>query len=310
MQNLKKIICVVGPTASGKTDLGVKIASLYNGEIISADSMQIYKGVHIASAAPDKEEKCGIEHHLIEFLPLGSSFTVADYTLAAREKIDEITARDKIPIIVGGTGLYINSLVEGIEYIPTKTDDTLREELNREMDILGGEEMLLRLSEIDSKTASKLHSNDRKRIIRAFEVYRTTGRTMSEINAESKSGEKYDALMIGISFKDRDKLYDRINRRVDMMLEKGLVEEAKAAMKADCGGASQAIGHKELFGYLRGEMNIEEAAENLKQATRRYAKRQLTWFRKSERINWIWADHETAVLDSAKKLIDEWREQW
>lgn len=308
MSNKTKIICVVGPTASGKTALGVDIALQYNGEVISADSMQIYKGIHIASAAPNTQETKGIKHHLIEFLEMGESFTVADYVAAAREKISEITSSGKMPIVVGGTGLYINSLLDGIEFIPTKADSSLREELNQRFEDLGGEGMLLRLGTIDPDTAQKLHANDRKRIVRAFEVYYSTGKTICQVNAESKTGETYDALMMGITYHDRERLYDRINRRVDVMLENGLLNEAEAALKSSSGGALQAIGHKELFPYIKGEKTLEEAKDALKQATRRYAKRQLTWFRRDERINWIYADECNSVLETAQKIIDEWRE--
>ena len=221
---------MVGPTASGKTGLGIALAKHLDGEVISADSMQIYRDMHIASAAPDDSETDGVPHHLVEFLPYGSSYTVADYVKAAREKISEIASRGKTPIIVGGTGLYINSLVNNVEFIESETDYELRERITKEFDRVGGEEMLRRLQEIDPGAASKLHANDKKRIIRAFEIYESTGNTKSFNDEQSVKNESpYDVCMIGITYSDREKLYERINTRVDIMLQNGLLEEAKSA---------------------------------------------------------------------------------
>ena len=297
----QKIICVVGPTASGKTGLGIALAKHFDGEVISADSMQIYCDMHIASAAPDQSETQGIPHHLVEFLPYGSSFTVADYVKAARQKIAEVASRGKLPIIVGGTGLYINSLINNVEFIEQKTDLKLREKITREFDNIGGQAMLERLREIDPEAAEKLHENDKRRIIRAFEIYESTGNTKSfndELSVQNES--PYKTCMIGITYRDREKLYERINARVDIMLENGLLDEAKDAFQKNLGGgAVQAIGHKEFFDYFSGETSFDEAVENLKRSTRRYAKRQLTWFNKDERINWIYKDEEADATSSA-----------
>ncbi len=303
----QKIICVVGPTASGKTGLGIELAKHFGGEVISADSMQIYCDMHIASAAPDESETQGVPHHLVEFLPYGSSYTVADYVKAAREKISEIASRGKMPIIVGGTGLYINSLVNNVEFIEQETDLELRERITTEFDRVGGEEMLRRLREIDPEAASKLHKNDKKRIIRAFEIIESTGNTKSFNDEQSiKNESPYDACMIGITYRDREKLYERINTRVDIMLQNGLLKEAKAAYDKNLGGgAIQAIGHKEFFDYFNGEISLDEAVENLKRSTRRYAKRQLTWFNKDERINWIYKDENENAVDAAIKIIEK-----
>ena len=303
----QKIICVVGPTASGKTGLGIALAKHFDGEVISADSMQIYRDMHIASAAPDDSETDGVPHHLVEFLPYGSSYTVADYVKAAREKIDEIVLRGKMPIIVGGTGLYINSLVNNVEFIESETDYELRERITKEFDRVGGEEMLEHLREIDPDTAAKLHANDKKRIIRAFEIYESTGNTKSFNDEQSVKNESpYDACMIGITYRDREKLYERINTRVDIMLQNGLLEEAKSAFDKNLGGgAVQAIGHKEFFDYFNSQISREEAIENLKRSTRRYAKRQLTWFNKDERINWIYKDEAEDVVGMAIKFVKE-----
>ena len=299
----QKIICVVGPTASGKTGLGIALAKHFNGEVISADSMQIYCDMHIASAAPDQSETEGIPHHLVEFLPYGSSFTVADYVKVAREKIDEVAAKGKLPIIVGGTGLYINSIVNNVEFVDSQTDLQLREKITEEFEMLGGQEMLERLRKIDPEAAQKLHENDKRRIIRAFEIYESTGNTKSfndELSVQNES--PYKACMIGVTYRDREKLYERINTRVDIMLENGLLDEAKDAFQKNLGGgAVQAIGHKEFFDYFSGGISLDEAVESLKRSTRRYAKRQLTWFNKDGRINWIYKDEtENAVADAIK----------
>ena len=301
-----KIVYVTGPTASGKTELGVRIAEKYGGEIVSADSMQIYKGIHIASAAPDDNEKRGIPHHLIEFLPLSRQFSVADYVAAARQCIDEILSRKKLPVVVGGTGLYISALTDNIEFADEQTDLKLRGELDDEFERVGGEEMLSHLAAFDPETAARLHPNNRRRIIRAFEVYRLTGKTVTEQNKLSRQSQpRYDNLILGVTSRDREWLYNRINLRVDKMLENGLAEEAKKTISLPLNsGGMQAIGHKELYGYLKGECTIEEAAQRLKQSTRRYAKRQLTWFRRDTRIKWLYADEEP-IFERAQSLIDE-----
>ncbi len=298
-----KIICVVGPTASGKTALGIRLCKALDGEVVSADSMQIYRDMHIASAAPDNSEMQDIPHHLVEFLPYGSTFTVADYVKAAREKISDIISRGKTPVIVGGTGLYINSLVNNVEFIESDTDYTLRERITQEFDALGGAAMLEKLRQIDPITAEKLHENDKRRIIRAFEIYESTGKTKSFNDLQSvKNDLPYKVCMIGITYQDRQLLYDRINTRVDIMIENGLLDEAKNAFLNNLGGgAIQAIGHKELFDYFKGEISLEKAIENLKRSTRRYAKRQLTWFNKNDKINWIYADQtDNAAADAIK----------
>ena len=302
-----KTVFIVGPTASGKTSLSIEIAKKFGGEIISADSMQIYKGIHIASAAPDEEEKCGIPHHLVEFLNLDDNFSVADYVKLAREKILEINSRGKLPVIVGGTGLYINSLLDNIEYTEQETDYELREKLEEKFDLLGGEEMLKELASFDKTAADNLHPNNRRRIIRAFEVYLTTGKTITEQNVISKQNKgDFEALVLGINYKDRELLYQRINRRVDIMMENGLLEEAQNNLNyTSKNGGFQAIGHKELHGYFKGECSLQEAKENLKMQTRRYAKRQNTWFKRDERINWLYPDEDNDIINKAEILVKE-----
>ena len=302
-----KTIFIVGPTASGKTALSIEIAKKFGGEIISADSMQIYKGIHIASAAPDEEEKSGIEHHLIEFLNLDQSFSVAEYVDLARSKIKEIAEKGKIPIVVGGTGLYISSLLDNTEFTSEETDYNLRAELEERFDTVGAENMLKELAEFDPQSAERLHPNNRRRIIRAFEVYKLTGKTITEQNELSHKNEGFiEPLVIGINYSDREKLYERIGLRVDIMLKNGLLEEAETTFNdANGKGAFQAIGHKELYGYFDGSVTLEEATELLKQQTRRYAKRQITWFKRDERINWIYADICEDAVKTALSLTKE-----
>lgn len=304
-----KTVFIVGPTASGKTGLGISLAEKFSGEIVSADSMQIYKGIHIASAAPDIAEMRGIPHHLLEFLEPSVSYSVADYVKAARGVIADIEKRGNLPIAVGGTGLYISSLADNTEYTDEETDYALRKALENRFDQIGAEEMLKELSEFDPDTAARLHPNNRRRIIRAFEVYKTTGKTVTEQNELSHKGEEHiEPLLIGINYRDREKLYERINLRVDIMLKNGLLEEAKTAL-GENGGAVQAIGHKELAGFLKGECTLNEAAEKLKRQTRRYAKRQLTWFNRDKRINWIYADETADAVKEAEGLIKEFLER-
>ncbi len=304
MAELKRILAVVGPTASGKTALGVKLALYLNGEVVSSDSMQVYNNMPIASAAPTVEEMSGVPHHLIGFADPADKFSVAEFIKRAEAIIDDIISRGKLPIIVGGTGLYVDSLVSGIEFQDENSDE-VRQELEKEAQEKGISAMLELLREIDPETAAKYHINDRKRILRALEIYRIHGKTKSLLDRESKSsGDRYACTWIGITYRNRQLLYDRINQRVDMMLENGLLDEAKAAFLNNCGKTSvQAIGHKELFGYFRGEVPLKEAVENLKTETRHYAKRQLTWFRRNSKINWIYADETEDILGEALKHI-------
>ena len=300
-----KTVAVIGPTASGKTGLACGIASRIDCEIIGADSMQIYKGFPIASAAPTAEEKGDIPHHLIEILEPTERFSVADYIRLAGDRIRDINARGRLPLLVGGTGLYIDSLLSGMVFTEEEGNEDVRERLEAEFSRVGGAEMLARLAATDPKTAARLHENDRKRIIRALEIYELHGITADEMNARTVSEPSpYEALKIGITYRDRETLYRRIDERVGLMLERGLIEEARAARSALGTTAVQAIGHKELYPYLDGEISLDEAAENLKRATRRYAKRQLTWFRRDPSVKWIYADEETEPT-AAFEMINE-----
>ena len=299
------MIGVVGATASGKTSLAVKIAQKYNGEIISADSMQIYKGMDIATAKATEEEKCGIPHYMMDFLSPTELFSVSEYVEMAKNIINDILARGKVPVVCGGTGLYIRSLVENVQFSPEQADENLRNKLNERYEKEGGEVLLKELAEFDPEMAKTLHPSNNKRIIRAIEIYQTTGITMSEHIRKSKDiPSPYEWTVIGIAFADRQKLYDRINARVDIMLEQGLLEEAKGFYRENKGKtAIGAIGYKELKPYLDGEMTLEQAVENLKQVTRNYAKRQMTWFKKDSYIHWIYADECKDVFEEAEKIV-------
>lgn len=289
-KNAEKIFTAVicGPTASGKTALGVRLAKKLDGEIISADSMQIYEGMDIASAKPSKDEMEGIPHHMMGFLPPSEAFSVADYVVRAGKCIYDIHDRGKFPIIVGGTGLYISSLINNIKFDDTGIDYAFREQARKIAEEKGNEVLWDELNEIDPITASRLHHNNLNRIIRALEVYRISGKTISLSQQESRREESpYTACFIMPDF-SREVLYSRINKRVDIMLEQGLLEEAREFFSHnDYVTAAQAIGYKELKPYFEKEKNLEECVEKLKQATRNYAKRQLTWFNKMENLNKI-----------------------
>ena len=302
----KPVIYIVGPTASGKTSFSIEIAKRFNGEIISGDSMQIYKDMHIASAAPDEEEKGNIPHHLFEFLERDESYSVADYVLDAHKAAADISSRNKLPVFVGGTGLYISSLIDNVSFAEEQTDQSLRAELQEEYDRLGGEEMIRRLAEFDPDAAANIHPNNKKRVIRAFEVYKLTGQTITSQNENSKKEPSpYIPYIIGLKSEDREFLYERINRRVDLMLEKGILEEARRAFESRGSATSvQAIGHKEFFPFFEGKISLDEAVETLKRETRRYAKRQLTWFGRDERTNWINIDKTDDVLSDALKILE------
>lgn len=305
----KKILAVVGATASGKTDMAISLAKEFDGEIVSADSMQIYKGMDIATAKPSKEEMQGIPHHLIDFLERDVSFSVADYVKLANEKISDIISRGKLPIIAGGTGLYIDSLLNNVKFSETKKDEEYCKSLEKFAEINGNDELYKILAETDPESAVSIHPNNLVRVIRALEVYHTTGRRLSELKAESRLEESpYDSFIIGLDYSKRDILYDRINRRVDIMLERGLVDEAgnlyleSGKMKT----ASNAIGYKELIPYFENVQSFDECVDKIKQETRHYAKRQLTWFRKNQKINWFLLDkidEKNKIPQICRKII-------
>lgn len=307
---MNKIIVVCGPTASGKTALSVELAKIYNGEIISADSMQIYTDMDIASAKATPDEQQGIPHHLIDFLDPNESFSVADYVKLCDEKAREILFRGKIPIICGGTGLYISSFVDNIEFDDSEQDYEFREEMRRFAEEKGASALLEKLREVDPETASSLHENNIGRVIRALEVYKTTGRTISEAKRESrKNPSPYEFIMLTLEFADREQLRSRINTRVDRMLEQGLLEEAKACFEQkNRPTAAQAIGCKELYPYFRGEKPLDDCVEELKARTRQYAKRQMTWFRRDKRIIPLVIEKNDTfpqIVEKARTIIDQ-----
>lgn len=298
-----KIICVVGATASGKTGLGVKLAAELNGEIISADSMQVYKGMPIATAAATAEEQCGITHHLLEFLEPDEMFSVAEFVSLAKQKIFDIAGRGKTPIIVGGTGLFIDSLVKNITFSDVGVDNELRQALNKKTT----DELYEELTRLDAQASADIHKNNRKRVIRALELY-YGGTSKTKQNESSQLNESpFDALYLGIGYRDRAILYNRIDKRVDLMIKNGIVDEAKASFENAGVTFRQAIGHKELKPYIDGLITLDEAADNLKKETRHYAKRQLTWFRRNENINWLYADEMTGdeLVEKATHLSKE-----
>lgn len=296
-ENKPRVLAIVGPTASGKTALGAELAAVYGGEVVSADSMQIYKGMDIASAKPTAEEMRGIPHHLIGILDMDEPFSAADYVRLAREKIAEIHGRGKLPVVVGGTGLYVDSLLGNVQFSECSSDEAYRAELAAFAAENGNEALHARLTELDPEAAAAIHPNNLVRVIRALEVCHVTGRRFSELKAESRREESpYDSLIIGLNFADRAVLYRRTDLRVEKMAEAGLVEEARALWES--GGmrtSANAIGYKELIPYFKGEQSLDECIAKIQQETRRYAKRQLTWFRKNDRIQWI-------ILDEFAKL--------
>ncbi len=299
----KKLLVIVGPTASGKTSLSVETAKHYNGEVISADSMQIYRGMQIATAKPTYEEMNGIKHYLIDFLDLNESYSVGRYVEDAKRAVDIVLSKGKIPIICGGTGLYVDSLLNGINFTENSADPKIRAELNKLADEKGIDYLLDILSEFDLDSAKRLREEKNlKRIIRAIEFYKTTGMTITEQNEKSRiKASEYDCLIFGLTAKDRQYIYNRINKRVDNMIENGLLEEAKAILNSNLSEtSSKAIGYKQLELYFKNEMTLEECIEKLKTETRHYAKRQLTWFRRNKDINWINIDELKTTEEQLK----------
>ncbi|NCC66717.1 MAG: tRNA (adenosine(37)-N6)-dimethylallyltransferase MiaA [Clostridia bacterium] len=286
-----KIAVITGPTATGKTALGIMLAGDLNGEIVSADSMQIYRGMNIGTAKVTADEMRSVPHHMIDVTEPSENWSVAKYVSEADKCVADILSRKKLPIIVGGTGLYIDSLIAGREFAGSDSDEAFRRELSQEYDEYGGDKMLKRLAAVDPDRAEILHPSDKKRIVRALEVYYLTGQTITAHDAETKKlPPKYDAAKIALSFENRDDLYARIDLRVDEMLRTGLFDEVRRLLS--CGvpencTAMQAIGYKEVVLALHGEISEAQAAETIKRESRRYAKRQLTWLRRDKSVKWI-----------------------
>ena len=302
-----KVIAVVGPTASGKTSLAVEIAKAVGGEIISADSMQIYKGMFIATAQPSEEEKQGIPHHLISIIDPSETYSVAQFVSDAKRCIEDIVSRGNVPVIAGGTGLYVDSLLYGIDFGFVPDNSEMRDKLRDRLEKEGAEKLLSELRQIDPETAQTLHVNNAGRILRALEVYYLTGETISEQKRKSREkGSDYESLYIYIEYADRQKLYDRIEKRVDIMVDMGLLEEAEKFISlGEETTAKQAIGYKELKPYFSGEYTLGEALDNLKKETRHYAKRQMTWFRRNENKFTVQPDADNDFVSTAIGKVKE-----
>lgn len=294
---------IAGPTASGKTALAVRLAAAIGGEVVSADSMQIYDGVSVGTARPTVEEMQGIPHHLLGFLPLQKKYSVAQYLADAHSVFTDIYARDSIPVMCGGTGLYIQSFMENRQLFEEEPDPELRHRYMLIAQEQGGEALVEKLRAVDPVTAARLHSKDIHRIIRALEVYDTTGRTIAEQTALSLSvPSPYTPCLFVLDFHDRQKLYERINRRVDVMLDNGLLDEAERILHTDPDATvTQAIGYKEFAAYFEGKISLDEAADKLRQQTRRYAKRQLSWFHRMSDAHTLWVDD----CSSAEDLLEQ-----
>lgn len=302
-----KVLAIVGPTASGKSDLGVYLARRLNGEIVSADSMQIYKELSIGTAKPTEAQMIKVKHHLVDFVSLDVSFSVADYLKEAKAAISDIKERGALPILVGGTGQYVDALVDGLSFSPESNSSNIREELQIELEIKGEEALWRKLYLIDPAYARTIHYRNSKRVLRGIEIYLNTGVTMTEQLKKSRQdkSDEYDFLIIGIDWKEREQLYRRIDLRVDKMLELGLLEEARNVYNdpRELSTVRQAIGYKEFFPYFEGKISLEEAIDILKRQTRRYAKRQLTWFRRNPKINWFYLDKNDDIAEVYNQIL-------
>ena len=306
---MDKIICIAGPTASGKTALAVELAKLTDGEVVSCDSMQVYKRMDIGTAKPTQEEMEGIPHHMLDVAEPDEDFSVSRYCELATPIVEDILARGKTAIVAGGTGLYMDALIRGNDFAPFPSTG-MREKLEQQADADGMEAMLELLRSIDPDSAARLHLADRKRIIRALEVWYETGETITAHNIKTQSvPPRFEPLWLGLDFADRKDLYWRVDKRVDIMLEQGLVEEIRALLASGIPEkctAMQAIGYKEFVAALRGDMTMEAAADEVRKASRHYAKRQLTWFRRNKAMNWlIRQGPKGEILDQARQLIRE-----
>ena len=306
---MNKIICIAGPTASGKTALAVELAKDLDGEVVSCDSMQVYRRMDIGTAKPTKDEMQGIPHHMIDVAEPDEDFSVSRYCEMAAPIVDDILARGKTAIIAGGTGLYMDSLIRGNDFAPFPATG-VRERLEEQADAEGMQAMLQWLQSVDPASAARLHLSDRKRILRALEVYLETGETITEHNRKTQAiPPRYTPLWLGLDFADRGELYRRIDGRVDTMLEMGLMEEIRellaSGIPAKC-TAMQAIGYKEFVNALNGEETVEKAAEEVKKSSRHYAKRQLTWFRRNPRLHWLTrqaGQKNEEILTAARQII-------
>ncbi|ADK15182.1 MULTISPECIES: tRNA (adenosine(37)-N6)-dimethylallyltransferase MiaA [Clostridium] len=304
---MKNLFILSGPTAVGKTNISIELAKKLNGEIISADSMQIYKYMDIGSAKVTEDEMQGITHHLIDFIEPDKNFNVSEYKVLAENAIDEICKKDKLPMIVGGTGLYINSLILNYNFTDAKTDKSYREYLGNLAEEKGKEYVHSLLKEVDIDSYKRLYPNDLKRVIRALEVYKLTGKTISEYNANTNLYDIPYNIYYFVLTMDRAKLYDRINKRVDLMMENGLIDEVRRLKSMGYTPDMQSmkgIGYKEILDYLNGNSTLDEAIYLVKKGSRNYAKRQLTWFRKDKRAIWINKDNFSCDEDIVEHIIN------
>ena len=303
------MIVITGPTATGKTAVGIQLAKLLDGEVVSADSMQVYKHMDIGTAKPTKDEMLAVPHHLYDFVEPSVNYSAARYISDASACINDILSHGKVPILVGGTGLYIESLLSGREF-SVRASSEQRKRLEDEYDRIGGEEMHRRLREFDFDAAERLHFNDKRRIVRAFEIFQTTGKTITEHDFETKAlPPRYNALKIALTFANRAVLYKRIDDRVDMMMSDGLVREVQAllGMGISPGVTSmQAIGYKEIVLALEGDTTMDEAVEKIKMESRRYAKRQLSWLRRDENVQWVTWDKIPMPENCARRIAAQY----
>ena len=305
----QKLICIAGPTASGKTALSIALAKLLDTEIISSDSMQLYRGMDIGTAKPDMAERDGVVHHMFDVAEAGETFSVARYQQMADACAQEILSRGRIPIVCGGTGLYLYALIDGSTFSGDETNLEAREKYNAIAREQGAHALHEMLRKVDPESAERIHENNVKRVVRALEVYEQTGMTIGEMNARNKRPEpKYDAILFALCPTERQTLYDRIDRRVDQMVELGLLEEARRLLEQGrlTGTAGQAIGYKELVPYLQGQATLSDCLDTLKRASRNYAKRQLTWLRRDGRVNWIYynsAEEFPAILQQVTEIL-------
>lgn len=292
-----KVVVIVGPTASGKTAVSIELAKKINGEIISADSMQIYKYMDIGTAKPTLDEKQGIKHYMLDVVMPDETFNVAKYKSMAESAIEEILKKGKVPIIVGGTGLYINTLVDGIEFADVPGNEEYRNELIEKGYREGAMSIYKELEKVDSESAKKIDPNNIRRVARALEIYKVTGKTKTQLDIESRKEVKYDYRLFGMEW-DRETLYNRIDLRVDKMIEAGLIDEVRNVTEKFkiSNTAVQGLGYKEVIEFLNGNISYEEMIEKLKLETRHYAKRQLTWFRRDKRIKWIKPDENATCV--------------
>ena len=299
-----KILCVVGPTACGKTKVGVLLARRYNGEVVSVDSMQIYRGMTIGTAAPTSEETEGIPHHMVAVADPAEKWSVARFTEAADACIQDILRRGKLPILVGGTGLYLDAIISGLTFAPGEAGGAVRKELEAQLAREGIAPLWEELQQVDPESTARLHIADEKRILRALEVYRETGCTISEHNRRTAAlPRRYDPIYIGLAFRDRSDMRDLIDRRVDAMMAAGLLDEVQALLEQGVPRTStafQAIGYKELLAAVDGQVPLEEAVAEIKLRSRQYAKRQLTWLRRNQDIHWIYWEKERNFADALR----------